>query len=294
MAWGTWFGKRKRTPPAWVTLENTGRAGVLGIDIATDVGNVRSNNEDRAVVVYPEDGRTPEEIEIMLMLADGMGGHNSGEIASKIAVERVAQLFFGSTGRILDRLRDAFRSANAEIYQTGQAEEHKGMGTTCTALVAVGETLYVAHVGDSRAYRLHQGELTQLTVDQTYVQYLVQTGKINHDEALKHPKRNILTQALGASATITPEICCKKGCLMPGDIFLLCSDGLYEYLSDEEILTYLDEDMGSGMAQNMVDEAKRRGGHDNITVLLARVQPREQESNAKATRESPQNSTSNP
>jgi len=293
MAWRTWFRKGRPRRPALVTLESAGTAGALGIHIVTDVGNVRSNNEDLAAAVYPEDGRMREEQGVMLVLADGMGGHNSGEVASKMAVERVAQLFFGGTGKVVDRLKGAFQSANAEIYQAGQAEAHKGMGTTCTAVVVVGDTLYIAHVGDSRAYCLHQGGLTPLTVDQTYVQYLVQKGTMDYDEAMKHPKRNILMQALGASATVTPEVSSKKGYLASDDMILLCSDGLYEYLSDEELAAYLNDDAKRGTAaQDMVDEAKRRGGHDNITVLLGRIQPQGQP--LKATQELPQDSASNP
>lgn len=294
-AWHTWFRRnRHRHFPALVTLENGGRAGALRIHIVTDVGNVRPNNEDCAAAVYPEDKRTREEQGVMLILADGMGGHNSGEVASKMAVERVSQLFFGGKGRVLDRLRAAFRSANAEIYQAGQAEAHKGMGTTCTTVVAVGDTLYIAHVGDSRAYCLRRGQLTQLTADQTYVQYLVQKGTMDYIEAMKHPNRNMLMQALGASATVTPEVLCKQGYLAPDDVILLCSDGLYEYLSDDEMAAYLNQEATCGEAsRNMVDEAKRRGGQDNITVLLGRVQPLGQETPLKATQELPQDSGPN-
>lgn len=295
-AWYTWFRRnRHRYFPALATLESDGRIGALSIRIITDVGNIRPNNEDCVAVVYPEDERTRKEQGIMLILADGMGGHNSGEVASKLAVERVSQLFFGGKGRVLDRLKEAFRSANEEIYQAGQMEVHKGMGTTCTTVVVVGDTLYVAHVGDSRAYCLRQGRLTQLTVDQTYVQYLVQKGTMGYEEAMKHPNRNILMQALGASPTITPEVFCKQGYLAPDDILLLCSDGLYEYLSDDEMAAYLNEKTSCGQAsRNMVDEAKRRGGQDNITVLLGRVQPLEQEKPLKATQELLQESGPNP
>lgn len=290
-----WFriGRGRHTQLA--TLEGAGHVGTLGVQIATDVGNVRSNNEDRAVAVYPHDERMREEHGVMMVLADGMGGHDAGEVASGMAVERVAQLFFGGKGTVLDRLREAFHAANVEIYQAGQGETHQRMGTTCTAVVAVGDTLCIAHVGDSRAYHWREGQLTRLTVDQTYVQYLMQKGTLAYEEAIKHPERNVLMQALGTAATVAPDLSRKAGYAAPGDVIFLCSDGLYEYLSDDEMVTYLNDDTQRGrVAQEMVDEAKRRGGHDNITVLVGQIQPLEKRAVLENTRELTKNREPNP
>ncbi len=293
MVWRTWFRKSSRRS-ALVTLESTGQAGALDIHIVTDVGNIRANNEDWAAAVYPEDECLQGEKGVMLVLADGMGGHNSGEVASRMAVNRVAQVFFDTSGPVPDRLREAFHITNAEIYRAGQTEINKGMGTTCTAVVTLGADVYVAHVGDSRAYCLNDGQLIPLTTDQTYVQYLIQKGTIGLDEAMKHPKRNLLMQALGASATVAPEISQRQGYLAPDNVIMLCSDGLYEYLADKEIAAYLNDDAKQRTtAQDLVAEAKRRGGHDNITVLLGRVQPPGNERALKATTELLRNSTSN-
>lgn len=294
-ALATWFRMRRRRRPQLATLEVAGRVGTLGIQIATDVGNVRSNNEDRAVAAYPQDERMRGRQGVMMVLADGMGGHNAGEVASGMAVERVAELFFEGRGKMLDRLKEAFLSANLEIYQAGRGETHQRMGTTCTAVVAVGNTLYIAHVGDSRAYHLRAGQLERMTVDQTYVQYLMQKGTLAYEEAIKHPKRNILMQALGTAATVAPEVSRKEGHAAPGDVIFLCSDGLYEYLSDDEIATYLNDDTKRGrVAQEMVDEAKRRGGHDNITVLVGQIQPAEEGAVSENTWELTENSGLNP
>ncbi|WP_353125492.1 PP2C family serine/threonine-protein phosphatase [Parapedobacter pyrenivorans] len=268
------------------TITDSGCACTLGVHIATDRGNVRTNNEDRAAVVYPQSEQMQRERGVLLVLADGMGGYNSGEVASAMAVDGVAQVFFDGLGSIPDRLKEAFRVTNSAISWAGQAEANKGMGTTCTAVLVLGTDLYVAHVGDSRAYCLNDGQLTPLTTDQTYVQYLVRSGTIGFDEAMKHPKRNLLMQALGVSETVTPEIAQKQRFLAPGNVIMLCSDGLYEYLADEEIAAYLrDEAVLDRVAQEMVDEAKRRGGHDNITVLLARVGPYGHTSGLKVTTE---------
>lgn len=264
--WVNWFSSRRRAP-ALVRFADTGYAGPLGIQVATDMGNVRSNNEDCAAAIYRGHEHAGEGV--MLVLADGMGGHSSGEVASRMAVERVSQVFFDGSGRIPDRLSAAFAIANREIYQAGQMDENKGMGTTCTAVIVVDNALFVAHVGDSRAYLWRGGQLIPLTIDQTYVRYLVQKGELTADEANRHPRRNVLMQALGVSATVVPELSHKSGSLTRGDVILLCSDGLYEYLSDEEMAAYLSAgEQYNAVAQAMVDEAKRRGGHDNITVLL--------------------------
>lgn len=293
--WAKWFRPGKWHDLPLAILAQAGRVGPLNIQIVSDVGNVRSNNEDSAAAVYPENGSMRVDRGMMLVLADGMGGHNSGEVASRMAVERISKLFFGGRGEVLDRLKNAFHLVNTEIYRAGQEEPHKGMGTTCTAVVTIGDALYVAHVGDSRAYHWREGQLTRMTADQTYVQYLIQTGTLAHEEANKHPKRNVLMQALGAAATVEPEVSCKEGGAAPGDIIFLCSDGLYEYLSDDEIKTYLNEGADrADTAREMVDEAKRRGGHDNITVVLGRIQPLEQDTALKNTQEFLENSKPNP
>jgi len=286
MVWCSCFKRHRRWSAELVTIKDTGCLPMMDIHIVTDVGNVRTNNEDFALAVYPQSEQGQQECGVLLLLADGMGGHNSGEVASSMAVDGVSQVFFKNRGSIPDRLKEAFRVTHSAIGWAGQTAVNNGMGTTCTAAVVHGTGLYVAHVGDSRAYCLRDGRLVRLTTDQTYAQYLVQSGTVALDEAMKHPKRNQLMQALGVSATVTPEIAQKQGHLAPGNVIMLCSDGLYEYLSDEKMATYLNtEDMLDTIAQAMVAEAKRCGGHDNITVLLARIRPDGHEPDLKATKE---------
>jgi serine/threonine protein phosphatase PrpC len=143
------------------------------------------------------------------------------------------------------------------------------MGTTCTAVVVQNEQVYFAHVGDSRAYLFKNGQIVQLTEDHTYVQQLLKMGEITEEKAARHPERNVLTQAMGTKADIRIDL---GRCVLPfdpGDRLLLCSDGLYEYCREEDLIRLLSQDSLPNVASELVQLAKNRGGHDNITVVLA-------------------------
>ncbi|NCO37729.1 MAG: hypothetical protein COZ06_25535 [Armatimonadetes bacterium CG_4_10_14_3_um_filter_66_18] len=227
----------------------------------TDVGRLRTNNED-AYAVHRREG--------LLMVADGMGGHEAGEVASQQAVELICRVV--SNGGAPEsnpraRLRKALGAANDEILRAAQ-QRGNNMGTTATVALILEDRLHVAQVGDSRAYLLRDGELTQLTEDHSVVQELVTAGLLSREGAEVHPHRNVLTRALGQTDDIEVDVATHV--LQPEDLLLLCTDGLTTMLSDEEIRstlatnTSLDE-----TADALVKQANDRGGNDNITVVVA-------------------------
>jgi PPM family protein phosphatase len=231
----------------------------------SDVGLARSGNEDSYFC-----GRT------VFAVADGLGGHQGGEVASAAAVAPLAALdgrSFEDPAEAAEALAGAIREANAAIIQRAAGDPALwGMGTTVTAATVAGDRfLQLAHVGDSRAYLLRAGEPRQLTSDHTVVGELVRRGRLTRAQAAIHPERNILTRAVGLDPDIavdTPE----PLELEPGDQVLLCSDGLTEAVDDDQIAALLtDHDDGARACRALIDAANAAGGPDNITVVLLRV-----------------------
>jgi len=228
----------------------------------TDTGNVRSHNED---AFYTSD--------TMFAVADGMGGHSAGEVASAIAVRCVKE----SDHAPLDgasAVAELVRSINAEIHNEANRDSaHRGMGTTLTLVAKVAgdvPAFVVANVGDSRTYLLRDGALRQLSVDHSYVQELVDEGAITPAEARHHPLRNIVTRALGIDASVEVDTWTVPA--VNGDRLLLCSDGLVDEVDDDELLALLAESADPGdAARQLVGAAKRAGGKDNITVVIVDV-----------------------
>lgn len=235
----------------------------------TDVGSVRDNNEDHLLFIRPFDKKIRKTRGCLALVADGMGGHSSGEIASKMATEIISRTYFDSKLEPLEALKKAFDKANKSIYQkAGKRSRLKGMGTTCTALVLKENQIYLAHVGDSRAYLLKGNELIQLSSDHTYVQHLLDSGKISHKESLTHPQRNVITKAMGTSPKVDADYKQISYDFEQGDRLLICSDGLYEYIQDQELGKILGGENIGELAQKLISIAKQRGGHDNISVLI--------------------------
>ena len=232
----------------------------------TDVGIIRSGNEDNYIVV-PDRG--------IFVVADGMGGHAAGEVASEMAVRYVARELGSphalSDEQVADRMRTAIRAANGAIFQRTLTEHDKrGMGTTVTALVLYDARFLVGQVGDSRAYLLRDGKLVQLTKDHSYVQEQVDAGYLTPEQARSHPYSNVITRCVGANSDVIPDV--YVGAVKPLDVFLLASDGLTGMLEDGELA----EVLASGRApQEQVDAliagANRHGGLDNITAIIVRV-----------------------
>jgi protein phosphatase len=230
----------------------------LEIGAATDVGQVREVNEDGYLVDEPLG---------LIAVADGVGGHRAGEVASATALEALrASLHSGRS------LRDAIEEANEAVFTKSLSnEEFRGMGTTLTAgTMAAGGTFIVGHVGDSRAYLLRDGELRQVTTDHSRVQELVDDGRLTADEAAVHPMRNVITRALGMDATVDVDVHPLQ--LEPGDRVLFCSDGLTGMLRDDLVSAELRRDSDlSRVAARLIDAANSAGGEDNITVVVASV-----------------------
>jgi protein phosphatase len=227
----------------------------LVVGAATDVGRVREGNEDAYLV---------DDAMGMFAVADGMGGHRAGEVASATALEALRAAI--NAGR---PLRESIEDANEAVFTKSLTDTGlRGMGTTLTAgTLVTGGTVLVGHVGDSRAYLMHDGELRQVTVDHSLVEELVREGRLTADEAAVHPQRSIITRALGVDASVEVDVYSVE--LVPGDRLLLCSDGLTGMVQPDAIAATLrrEEDPTRAAAQ-LVDEANAAGGEDNITVVV--------------------------
>src|SRR5438105_4348893 len=245
--------------------------------LVTDVGVVRDHNEDSAFM-DPAAG--------FFIVADGMGGHAAGEVASAMAVETVKKTLEAAkaeieafrkqandTGRrsLVQLLQTAVLQAHQAVYQRGQSEQDKaGMGTTLDVVLIAGPEAFVAHVGDSRTYLVRDGKSSQITTDHTVAEVLVIEGKLTIEEAQVSPLRTILVNAIGVSADVGVEMA--HVTLKRGDRLLLCSDGLHDYFPvEEEIAQKLSLEAPGKALQDMVDLAKTRGGHDNITGVAVQV-----------------------
>ena len=225
----------------------------------SDTGQVRPANEDSFLVRSP-----------LFVVADGMGGANAGEVASRAAVETFAAgLPAGEDPG--PRLAEAVRAANRRINQESEADtSRRGMGTTVTAALIGDSSVTVAHVGDSRAYLIREGEVSQLTRDHTLVDELVRQGSLTEAEAAVHPQRSIITRALGPEPSVEVDV--ETHSLDAGDVLLLCSDGLTGMVGDADLLAIVERSNSlAAAAKELVDAANAAGGKDNITVLLARV-----------------------
>jgi serine/threonine protein phosphatase PrpC len=232
----------------------------------TDVGVVRSGNEDNYMMLSDRG---------IFIVADGMGGHAAGEVASEMAV-RLTSREIGSVRGMSekdagDRIRAAIQAANDAIFERTLAEHDKrGMGTTVTVLVLMRGRYIIGQVGDSRAYLLRNGVLTQLTKDHSYVQEQVDAGLLTPEQARIHPYSNVITRCVGAGVDVAPDL--YFGSLHTGDVVLVASDGLTGMLEDEQLLKILKSDGGpQAWVDRMISEANRRGGLDNITAIVVRI-----------------------
>lgn len=237
----------------------------------SDKGCVRENNEDHAGVFIPLEGWDGEAS--LLIVADGMGGHQGGEVASRLAVEAIRQVCSerstSSVGDILDR---AFSEANRIILQhAGENPALLGMGSTATALLLKRAEAWFAHIGDSRLYRLREDDLTQLSEDHSLVSEMVKAGVMTPEQAVKHPSRNIITRALGSDGEAVPQLTDQPIDVKAGDRFLLCSDGLHDLVSDAEMRAAISGSSPDAACHALVELAKERGGKDNISVIVAEI-----------------------
>ena len=242
----------------------------------TDVGRVREHNED-FVDQLPSD-ECGSDVDGILIVADGMGGHAAGEVASAITVkeikdslsEKMSELEGVSDGDWISAMVDAFRKANDEVIAESNRDPSKqGMGTTCTTAVFRGSKVLISHIGDSRAYLLRDGSISQMTDDHSWVEEQVRNGNLTPEQARQHPQRNIITRAIGLQAN--PLIDTYEQNLEEDDRVLLCSDGLNGMLLDENIKDLANAGELSKVCEELINEANAAGGVDNITVAMARV-----------------------
>jgi serine/threonine protein phosphatase PrpC len=248
-----------------------------GIDVAglSDVGCQRENNEDSYLYWEPADDAEFQRKGRLAIIADGMGGHEGGQEASRLAVETVREVYDQIVREDPQAaLVESFAAAHSRIQEF--AEEHPafhGMGTTCTALVVRGRELYFAHVGDSRLYLVRGASIRRLTRDHSYVSRLVESGIVRAEDAEKHPQRHILTAALGAGRDVAVDGAEPGVILRPGDDLLLCTDGLWSVVTEEELESAVSANPPAECCAALVTLARERGGPDNITLQILRVGP---------------------
>ncbi|MEO8367735.1 MAG: PP2C family serine/threonine-protein phosphatase [Candidatus Solibacter sp.] len=234
----------------------------------SDPGCKRSTNEDRCAFVVPSEPELLRSKGVLGIVADGMGGHAAGEVASAMAVDIVSRNYFGSAASPRSALLHAFQRANHEIFQVGQQEERRGLGTTCTALAIIDRQVVWVHIGDSRLYRLRRGRVAQLTEDDSEVHALIRRGWITAQEARHHPRRNLLCRALGVDADIQPSCSPESATARWSDRYLLCSDGLHDTVEESELRTTLARDEPEAACAQLIQLARASGGPDNITGLI--------------------------
>ncbi len=246
-----------------------------GIELAglSDVGCQRENNEDRYAYWEPDSDEQFARKGRLAMVADGMGGYEGGQEASRLAVEAIEDVYASTAdGDPQSWLVAGFHAAHNRIQE--EASRHPmlhGMGTTCTAIALLGHSLYYAHLGDSRLYLVRDTSISRLTRDHSYVSRLVENGLIRPDEAESHPQRHILTAALGAGITVTPDHPERPVALQEGDVLVLCTDGLWGLLNEGEVRAVVAGREVAEACRELVETAKQRGGPDNITVQLLRI-----------------------
>jgi protein phosphatase len=246
-----------------------------GIEAAslTDVGRQRSNNEDSFIYWEPDSDEDFRRKGRLAVIADGMGGYEGGQEASRLAVETVRSVYDnGFAGDPQETLVEAFEAAHQNIQRFAQDHpQFYGMGTTCTALAIVDRQLSFAHVGDSRLYLIRAETITRLTRDHSYVGRLVESGIVRSEDAESHPQRHILTAALGSGREVTPNVPEHPFPLEEGDTLLLCTDGLWGLVGDPDLARVVQTNPPAEACLKLVSMALERGGPDNITVLVLRV-----------------------
>ena len=240
----------------------------------TDIGLKRELNEDSVISFQPEDQQVVESKGVLFVVADGLGGHTRGEVASQLAVNTIRDVYYQQVGDDpAAALRLAIEQANARIYNESLAmspkmEPDQMMGSTCVAAVVRGDTVYVANVGDSRAYIMREGQAHQISLDHSLVAQQLREGLITKEQARDHPDRNKIYRCLG-SKTVEVDTFSEK--VQPGDLLLLCTDGLTELVPEEEVASIVQQYEPQDSVQRLIERANELGGKDNITAVVARV-----------------------
>ncbi len=238
----------------------------------TDTGLKRQSNEDSVISILPEDQQVMASKGVLFVVADGLGGHTRGEVASQLAVNDL--YYQQESDDPATSLRLAMEEVNARIYEknlseSSQAEPDKMMGTTCVAAVVQGDTLYIANVGDSRAYIVRSGQAQQISLDHSVVAKQLREGLITKEQAINHPERNKIYRCLGIHDVVEVDTFSEK--VQAGDLLLLCTDGLSELVAEEEFVGIVQQYEPQESVQRLIERANEMGGRDNITAVVARV-----------------------
>lgn len=239
------------------------------VSALSDIGNVRQNNEDFWA---------PLNAEQFFVLADGMGGHQAGEVAAAEAVSLMCGLFkekIRGPKKNLQQSKEVIKETIQEVnrliyFMSCHHEDFTGMGTTLCCIYLHAEGLVCGHVGDSRIYLLRQQKLKQLTQDHSLLRELIDLGRLNEKEALGFQHKNIITKAIGTEPFVEPSV--KTDVLLPGDVLLMCTDGLTDMLSHDDIQRIMRYSPDQDTAKNLIEAAKQRGGYDNITAVVVKIQ----------------------
>jgi len=241
----------------------------VAVHVLTDVGCSREINEDSVRSVQPHDLAIKAARGVLVVVADGMGGHSAGEVASQLAVNTIHHAYYRHAGEAGPALRESFEEANRVIYEAaGRDSRLSGMGTTCTALAVCEGRAFCAHVGDTRLYLVRGKEIYLMTEDDSAVRAMVANGALTAAEARHHADRNVILRALGTHPAVTVSSWTQGFPCRAGDAFLLCSDGLHELVSDDEIRGIVVGRSDLAACEALVQLARSRGGPDNITVAL--------------------------
>jgi len=232
----------------------------------SDKGIVRKINEDSYRIIFDNAGKP-----YCFIVADGLGGHNSGEIASKMAVDHVTEYIhkhrYDSASSITDVISNSIKDANNKIYENAKANiKNHGMGTTIIVCLTHGNKVYIGHVGDSRVYLIRNGSIKRLTTDHSYIEELISSGTLTREEAKYHPRKNVITRAVGFSGDVAIDT--YESEYMDNDIYLLCTDGLTNKLDESELLDVIEKlsDLQEA-CDELVKLSNEKGGEDNITVV---------------------------
>jgi serine/threonine protein phosphatase PrpC len=265
--------KEKEKVKETVALVPPGAFDVV-VSMLSDVGCVRELNEDSGTYVQPDDPGLRASKGLLILVADGMGGHSAGEVASRLAVDVITRIYYEDSGDPQSALKKAFREANRVIHKAaGEDESKAGMGTTCTALVLQNGTAISAHVGDSRLYLVREGGIYLMTEDHSAVMEMVKAGLITIEQARHHPEKNVILRAMGSHPEVEVTTWQEPFPVRAGDSFLLCSDGLYDLVENDEIKRAVEAAEPRIACESLIALAKERGGHDNISVGIVSLLP---------------------
>lgn len=244
----------------------------VSIGAKTDLGRIRENNEDKFEFFIPDDELTLASRGQVFVVCDGMGGHAAGQIASELASKTFIDVYLSHPSpSVEDALKEALAAANRYVFLVSRSvAARRGMGTTLTALVLLQDQAYAVQVGDSRMYRLREGELMQITEDHTYMNEMIRMGTLTPEQAAVHPQKHVITRAIGVDESVVCDL--YQFTIQEGDTYLLCSDGILNHLDDDAIASVLNNNGPAQASWKLIGQALQGGGSDNATTIVLKVE----------------------